>query len=92
MKQDLATKEEKLKENQISIYPNPSRGSFTIASMQDVPIETLHVYNLNGTLMFQKNSISTARFKFESKLVQGTYFAIIETRDGIIHRKKIIVL
>ncbi len=48
--------------------------------------------NLNGTLMFQKESISTARFKFESKLVQGTYFAIIETRDGIIHRKKIIVL
>jgi hypothetical protein len=60
--------------------------------MQDVPIETLHVYNLNGTLMLQKTNLSTARYKFESKLDQGTYFAIIETRDGIIHRKKIVVL
>ncbi|PWH84764.1 T9SS type A sorting domain-containing protein [Brumimicrobium oceani] len=92
MRKDLAKKEGKLKENQISIYPNPSRGSFTIASMQDVPIETLHVYNLNGTSIFQKTNLSTARFKFESKLAQGTYFAIINTRDGIIHRKKIIVL
>ncbi|WP_255411174.1 T9SS type A sorting domain-containing protein [Brumimicrobium oceani] len=50
------------------------------------------MYNLNGTLMLQKERISTARYKFESKLAQGTYFAIIETRDGIIHRKKIVVL
>jgi len=89
---DLVTTEQKLKENQISIYPNPSRGSFTISSMQDVPLETLHIYNLNGTLMFQKKNLSTARYKFESKLAQGTYFAIIQTRDGIIHRKKIVIL
>jgi len=42
--------------------------------------------------MFRKKNLSTARYKFESQLAQGTYFAIIQTRDGIIHRKKIFVL
>ena len=47
---------------------------------------------LSASFIKYLENLSTARFKFESKLVQGTYFANIETRDGIIHRKKITVL
>jgi len=79
-------------ENEITIYPNPSSGDFTIASLRDVPIESLQVYNLSGNLVRRIEHISSARFKFESRLEQGTYLAIIQTRDGVIHRKKIIIL
>ena len=79
-------------ENEITIYPNPTSGDFTIASLQDVPIESLQVFNLSGNLVKSEESISSARFKFESQLEQGTYFVIIRTRDNVIHRKKIVVL
>ncbi|MGM0478352.1 MAG: T9SS type A sorting domain-containing protein [Bacteroidota bacterium] len=76
----------------MTIYPNPTGGEFTIASLQDVPIESLQVFNLSGNLVKSREQISSARFKFESQLEQGTYLAIIRTRDGVIHRKKIVIL
>jgi hypothetical protein len=76
----------------IQIYPNPSRNQFTVASMQDVPIESIRVYSLNGTIVHSENKINVARYICEHKLDQGTYFVVISCVNGSIHRKKVVVL
>ena len=76
----------------INVYPNPSSNSFTVASMQDIPIESLAIFNLSGKLVHSEENIDAARHDSMHSLEGGTYLILITCVDGSIHRKKIVVL
>lgn len=76
----------------INVYPNPSANSFTVASMQDIPIESLAIFNLSGKLVHNEENIDAARHDCMHNLEGGTYLILITCVEGSIHRKKIVVL
>lgn len=76
----------------INVYPNPSSNGLTVASMQDVPMESLYIFNLSGKLVHSEENIDTARYDCSYNLEGGTYLIVINCVDGSIHRKKIVVL
>ena len=82
----------KAKTDPIKIYPNPSKSQFTIASMQDIPIDNLYIFNLSGKLVHSEDKIDVARYDCSLNLEGGTYLIVINCVDGSIHRKKIVVL
>ncbi|MDX1651104.1 MAG: T9SS type A sorting domain-containing protein [Brumimicrobium sp.] len=76
----------------INLYPNPSANSFTVASMEDIPIDNLYIFNLSGKLVHSEDKIDAARYDCAHNLEGGTYLMVITCVDGSIHRKKIVVL
>ena len=76
----------------IKIFPNPSDRQFTIASMQDIPIQSLAIFNLSGKLVHSEDKIDVARYDCSHNLEGGTYLIVINCVDGSVHRKKIVVL
>ena len=76
----------------IKIFPNPSNSQFTIASMQDIPIDNLYIFNLSGKLVHNEDNIDAARHDCVHDLEGGTYLIVINCVDGSVHRKKIVVL
>ena len=82
----------KVKADDIKIFPNPSHKKFTLASMQDIPIDNLYIFNLSGKLVHSEDKIDVARYDCSHNLEGGTYLIVINCVDGSIHRKKIVVL
>ena len=73
----------------ILVYPNPSQSTFMIEAGQDIPENTITVFNVLG----QKNKVKTTRIN-ERKVsidltgnVPGVYFIRFDTGDEIISRK-----
>ena len=81
----------KVKADDIKIFPNPSHKKFTLASMQDIPIQSLAIFNLSGKLVHSEENIDAARHDIMHSLEGGTYLILITCVDGSIHRKKIVV-
>jgi hypothetical protein len=71
-------------ERNITIYPNPTSGSFYIET-QDIDIQAVKVYDISGKMIqqFQKLQHNTPL----SILPSGTFFLSIETDKGVIKRK-----
>ena len=79
----------------ISIYPNPSNGYFTIEwnSEQIVTGTSLQIYNALGQLVFQSEESGTSSYKKEIQLnniTTGVYFIEVKSGDTMT-RKKIVV-
>ena len=75
--------------NNVFIYPNPSKGVFTISvgNLQPTGIE---VYDLTGKKVFAKNEIAISNFETKidlSNLTQGIYFVkIIDNNQSTVKR------
>lgn len=73
-------------ENTISLYPNPTSGSFSITSNSN--INTVEILDITGKqIKTFKNSSNT--FNVED-LISGVYFTRIKTENGSITKKLII--
>jgi hypothetical protein len=75
--------------NNISIYPNPSKGMFTI-SLGDVQPIGIEVYDLTGKLILSKKDIFINNFETFidlSTASQGVYFIKIVTNEQQIVRR-----
>ena len=75
----------------VDLYPNPNNGSFTLASMDNTPIEKVSVYSLQGKLIIEKENIGKAKYVLQGNFEKGTYVTVIHTLDGAVHRKKMMV-
>lgn len=74
-------------EQQISIYPNPTTGSFTISSESE-HIKNIRIYDVKGeavSFVFNGQECSL------TKPVSGTYFVEVELQGGAKVAKKIVV-
>lgn len=73
----------------ISLYPNPSTGEFSIANNSSTDIKEILIYNLGGQIIF-KNQIhkGTVTFNLSDKAT-GFYFYKIEFENGTISYGKL---
>jgi len=66
--------------SEVSIYPNPSQGNFTIQLLDGLAIESVEVFNLQGQSVFQNDS---REYSYNlSSLNSGNYFVKIFTSEG----------
>ena len=73
--------ENKIVENSVNIYPNPTTNQLNISST--FSIDKIEIYNQLGSLVFQSNSTVNDI----STLEMGIYFIRIKSKEGIIITK-----
>ncbi len=76
----------------LSVFPNPSNGTFTIGSTSsDVAIQSVSVYDLTGKLV-HATAVQTGQFSPELTVncTPGIYFIQLNTHKGTVSRKLII--
>lgn len=74
---------ETLGEQEIKIYPNPTRGELklTISNLVEGVVARLFVYNSAGALVFQKENLSTSNEINLSEQISGMYIMRIVLGD-----------
>ena len=72
------------------VYPNPASDNFQIDFKNDSKEAVLYVYDINGKLVFIKN-INDKTIIDATSLNEGIYALRIQTADGIINKKLVIV-
>lgn len=70
----------------IILYPNPAQDNLCWA--QNIPIEKVAVFNLNGKKVLSKNV--TQNFIDVSSLASGTYFIKLESNNQLVYYSKFI--
>jgi uncharacterized protein YxjI len=78
------------KNNNYSVYPNPTSGKFTIDGLHD--ITTLTCYNLIGSLIFQENipsGLQLKSFSFPTNTTNGIYKIVLLKKDGSVEQVNI---
>lgn len=72
----------------VSIYPNPSNGSFTIELPNAIVVEKVWIYDLSGRAVFQ-NAAAASSVRVNG-LSSGMYILRVQTATGV-QMKKIVV-
>ncbi|WP_458627703.1 T9SS type A sorting domain-containing protein [Winogradskyella sp. PC D3.3] len=73
----------------VSLFPNPAKGSITLAS--DISIKSVEVFNNLGQVVLQKNSDFSNTNTFDiSNLTSGVYIMTINSTDGASQTKRFI--
>ena len=74
--------------NQVSIYPNPSSGAFTITSSQ--PIDEVRVTNILGqTILYNNKTSPTPQFTFKLS-EEGMYFVTVTSGNNTVTQKLVV--
>jgi hypothetical protein len=77
--------EDDLRENQVRVYPNPNRGSFSVevsfGQLRDLQIS---VQNALGVQLYQQNhrSVQSQVYALDLDLSAGLYFVKVQTEEG----------
>lgn len=72
----------------VSVYPNPSAGSFTIAMPHALKVKNISVYDLSGSVVFQSTTPSSS--VLVNGLSSGMYILQVQTNEGV-NTQKVIV-
>lgn len=77
----------------VSIYPNPSDGAFTVKSKSSNPVKSIQVYDVLGKLTnsTQNKSLSTDYRLNLSNLDEGVYMLRITYQNGLTSVNKVII-
>ncbi len=80
-----------LNENNITVYPNPSEGKFTLESTLVIGNSLLvNVYNVLGEIVYQSSTKQLNNLKIDlSNEADGIYFVEIKTGDRTVRKKLI---
>jgi hypothetical protein len=74
--------------NNISIFPNPNNGSFTLFNNSNLPLN-VRIIDALGKIVFQKfDLVQEATIELEAKT--GVYFVLIQQNDVIIRQKLVV--
>lgn len=76
-------------ENSCEIYPNPTSGQLHLSS--EFELESIQIFNQQGTVSFQHELTSTSELLDVSHLSAGIYFLQLKTKDGKSIQKQIII-
>lgn len=80
------------KKQNIQVYPNPSKGLFTVETQMDLKINTIECYDLQGKMVLQIRNNKTNLSNIDCSLLSsGIYFLKIYTDDGKTNHTKIAV-
>jgi hypothetical protein len=75
----------------VSIFPNPSNGSFTVFVNEFYPDLKYTIYNQTGQLITSENSVTGSSFEIHLNLVEGIYLLHLEA-EGKYTTKRILIL
>ena len=89
---DIFTGKEEIQtsEKNFSVYPNPSNGTFTIAS-ENMKQAEVTIYSMMGEKVYKSTMANHAKTADLSGESNGIYFLRIETRNNDVFSKKIII-
>ncbi|MBV5342781.1 T9SS type A sorting domain-containing protein [bacterium] len=76
--------------NKVSIYPNPSKGNFTVEIKENAENSKLEIYNSMGKIIFNQ-PINASKTTINTGLKQGVYFVNIMDGSGKIQSNKMII-
>jgi hypothetical protein len=79
-----------IERNQLNIYPNPVNQTLMVQWLQNMYINSVSVYNLNGQLILSEKS--TLNGIDVSMLSGGVYYVTITTNNGSVYRSKFVKL
>jgi sugar lactone lactonase YvrE len=79
-----------LNSNQISIYPNPSNGSFTIET-NSTTNQTVQLYDVNGKMVWDQTINGKATTIDATNLNEGVYNISIIGNDSVLNKRVVIV-
>ena len=74
----------------LSIYPNPNNGSFTVSSDEFDGDVVFQIYSISGAMMDEKSISGEKSVRFEKSLTAGTYFLRIIAGDKVATRKIVV--
>ncbi|MBI4932109.1 MAG: T9SS type A sorting domain-containing protein [Bacteroidetes bacterium] len=77
-------------ENLISLYPNPTSGLFSVSGLQST-VYGLEIYNVFGECIHQHISTSAHQQIDLREAPDGIYFVKIETEQGMISKKVVVM-
>ncbi|MDR0828708.1 MAG: T9SS type A sorting domain-containing protein [Prevotellaceae bacterium] len=82
---------EQISENQITLFPNPNKGVFTVSTTFD-KIQFIKILNIAGQVIYQKNSVEKKEIQIDlGNIVQGVYLVQIQLKNGDLQSDKIII-
>lgn len=84
---------EQFLQNNFSVYPNPSKGSFTIEFKELTDSYSVEVFDLTGKTIYENNYAQSSDLMQEINLkniVNGVYFMNIKSDKGITTKKLIV--
>ena len=70
----------------LSIYPNPNNGQFTVSSDDFEGNVTFQIYSVSGSMMDEKTINGEKNVSFDKSLPAGTYFMRIIAGDKVATR------
>lgn len=73
-------------ESEVTIYPNPNNGSFTI-SIENSKNTVIEIYTISGQLILQKSIIQNSTKINLTKHLKGMYFVKIENDNKVVVKK-----
>ncbi|MBO7133362.1 MAG: T9SS type A sorting domain-containing protein [Bacteroidales bacterium] len=74
----------------LSIYPNPNNGQFTVSSDDFEGNVTFQIYSVSGSMMDEKTINGEKNVSFDKSLPAGTYFMRIIAGDKVATRKIVV--
>ncbi|WP_027381088.1 T9SS type A sorting domain-containing protein [Chryseobacterium daeguense] len=87
---NLSTDETKPKENNLSIYPNPTTQFLFIGKESDKKYTEISIVDMSGKLVQQKKDHKFSEAIDVSALVPGTYLVVSKSADGKVYKNKFI--
>ena len=75
--------------NAIQIYPNPSKGSFTISKNNVLPL-AITIYDISGKQVYSENIINSNRHQIQLNVSKGVYFIRLKSDTSSLVKKLIV--
>lgn len=76
-----------IENNLLKIYPNPTNGTFTISSEENLLGAQIIITNLSGRIVYKEDNLSSNSFNISLNEPTGIYFVNIVTPNGVFTKK-----
>lgn len=82
--------EDRLYDNGVSLYPNPTEGSFTLEMTKPVSQAAIEIYNSVGVLVYSQVAVSVGNNLDISSLSKGLYWVRVSSSEGVIAAQELV--
>jgi poly(3-hydroxybutyrate) depolymerase len=80
--------QQNLVENSTSVYPNPAQDFFVVKTRDNIAINAIEIFAINGSLVASEFGINTLSRQIDiADLTSGLYVIKVTTEKGIVSRK-----
>ncbi|KAA5537451.1 T9SS type A sorting domain-containing protein [Taibaiella lutea] len=75
-------------QQEISVFPNPSKSVVTISNTAKIKINSLSVFNIMGQKVYENGKVNAEKYEMNiSSLAVGIYNVVIDTEEGRVTKK-----